>query len=52
MCKPHPMKKKEFCGADAETTINRDDFGVGFGKAFGFKMDVKLAIQVEAFIAG
>jgi polyisoprenoid-binding protein YceI len=51
-CKPHPMKKKEFCGADAGTTINRDDFGVGFGKAFGFKMDVKLAIQVEAFIAG
>ncbi len=26
------MKKKEFCGADASATINRDDFGVDFGK--------------------
>jgi polyisoprenoid-binding protein YceI len=50
-CMSHPMKKKEFCGADAVGTINRDDFGVSWGKAFGFKMDVKLAIQVEAFRA-
>jgi polyisoprenoid-binding protein YceI len=46
-CMPHPMKKKEFCGADAVGTINRDDFGVDWGKTFGFKMEVKLAIQVE-----
>jgi polyisoprenoid-binding protein YceI len=51
-CMQHPMKKKEFCGADAVGSINRDDFGVSFGKAFGFKMDVKLAIQVEGIIAG
>ena len=51
-CMAHPMKKKEFCGADASGTINRDDFGVGWGKAFGFRMDVKLQIQVEAFAAG
>jgi polyisoprenoid-binding protein YceI len=51
-CMPHPMRKKEFCGADASATFNRDDFGVGWGKAFGFGMDVKLAIQVEAFPAG
>ena len=51
-CMTHPMKKKEFCGADAVGTINRDDFGVDFGKAFGFKMDVKLAIQIEAYKAG
>jgi polyisoprenoid-binding protein YceI len=50
-CMAHPMKKKEFCGADAVTTINREDFGVGWGKAFGFGMDVKLLIQVEAFVA-
>ena len=50
-CMAHPMKKKEFCGADAVASINREDFGVGWGKAFGFKMDVKLAIQVEAFLA-
>ena len=51
-CMAHPMKKKEFCGADAVGSINREDFGVSWGKAFGFKMDVKLAIQVEAFKAG
>ena len=51
-CMPHPTKKLEFCGADAAGTINREDFGIGFGKAFGFKMDVKLAIQVEALKAG
>ena len=32
-------------------SFNRDDFGVDWGKSFGFKMDVKLAIQVEAFKA-
>jgi len=51
-CMAHPMKKKEFCGADAVTTINREDFGVNWGKAFGFKQDVKIAIQIEAFAAG
>jgi polyisoprenoid-binding protein YceI len=50
-CMPHPMKKKEFCGADAAATISRDDFGIDWGKAFGFKMETKLAIQVEAFKA-
>jgi polyisoprenoid-binding protein YceI len=50
-CMSHPMKKKEFCGADAVGAFNRDDFGVGWGKAFGFGMDVKLAIQIEAFRA-
>ena len=48
MCKDHPMKKKEFCGADASATINRDDFGVDFGKQMGFKMGVTLRISVEA----
>jgi polyisoprenoid-binding protein YceI len=47
-CMPHPMKKIEFCGADAAATINREDFGISWGKNFGFAMDVKLQIQVEA----
>jgi polyisoprenoid-binding protein YceI len=51
-CMTHPMKKKEFCGADASATINRKDFGLGWGEAFGFKMDVKLAIQIEANVKG
>ena len=50
-CMQHPMKKAEFCGADATATINREDFGIAWGKAFGFAMWVKLAIQIEADIA-
>jgi polyisoprenoid-binding protein YceI len=47
-CKPHPMLKREWCGADALATFNRDDFGLDSGKTYGFKMDVTLRIQVEA----
>lgn len=48
LCKPNPMSKKEVCGADASGSFNRADFGVDYGKAFGFNMDVKLQIQIEA----
>lgn len=48
LCKPNPMSKKEVCGADASAKINREDFGVSFGKQYGFNMDVKLQIQIEA----
>jgi polyisoprenoid-binding protein YceI len=45
----HPMNPQlEFCGSDASATINREDFGVNWGKNFGFDMKVRLAIQVEA----
>jgi polyisoprenoid-binding protein YceI len=50
-CMQHPFKKTEFCGADAMATINREDFGMAWGKNFGFKMETKLAIQVEALLA-
>jgi polyisoprenoid-binding protein YceI len=50
-CMTHPMKKQEFCGADAVGTINREDFGVSFGKAMGFRMETPLAIQIEAYVA-
>lgn len=46
-CMIHPMLKREVCGADASGTINRADFGVDYGIKFGFKQDVRLAIQVE-----
>jgi polyisoprenoid-binding protein YceI len=52
LCKPNPMTKKEVCGADAAATFNRKDYGLGFGDAYGFKMDVQLAIQVEAVRQG
>ncbi|MGH6647018.1 YceI family protein [Aquabacterium sp.] len=47
-CIPHPMLKRELCGADAVATFNRDDFGIDAGKPYGFKMAVDLRIQVEA----
>jgi polyisoprenoid-binding protein YceI len=51
LCKPHPMLKREVCGADASATIKRSDFGVSYGEAYGFNMDVKLQIQVEGLKA-
>ena len=48
LCKPNPMNKKETCGADATGKINREEFGVSYGKNFGFKQDVELQIQIEA----
>jgi polyisoprenoid-binding protein YceI len=50
-CIPHPMLKRELCGADAATTINREAFGLTAGKDYGFSMDVALRIQVEAVAA-
>ena len=52
LCKQHPMKKKEVCGADASATINRYDYGITYGDSFGFKPEVKLEIEVEALVAG
>ena len=51
-CRAHPMKKgQNVCGANATSTIDRGAFGVDWGKSYGFKMDVKLEIQVEALAA-
>lgn len=47
-CLPHPMLKREFCGADASGSFKRDEFGLEAGKDYGFNMDVALRIQVEA----
>jgi polyisoprenoid-binding protein YceI len=48
LCKQNPMNRKMMCGADASASINRDDFGLDYGKAFGFKMATKLLISIEA----
>lgn len=46
-CKPHPFNKKEVCGFDAETKINRSDFGMKYGlPAIGDS--VKIHLEVEA----
>ena len=47
-CIPHPMFKREVCGADALAVLNREEFGMDAGKPYGFSMDVTLHIQVEA----
>jgi polyisoprenoid-binding protein YceI len=47
-CIPHPMLKRQLCGADAIATFQRDQFGLDAGKTYGFSMDVTLRIQVEA----
>jgi polyisoprenoid-binding protein YceI len=47
-CKPHPMLKREVCGADVHGSFDREPFGLTAGKAYGFDMNVALRIQVEA----
>jgi len=47
-CIPHPLFKRELCGADAYGIFNRSDFGMDYGEQWGFKPEVTLRIQVEA----
>ena len=47
-CMPHPVFKRDWCGADAYGHFNRADFGITAGSDWGFSMDVALRIQVEA----
>jgi polyisoprenoid-binding protein YceI len=42
------MTRKESCGADASASFQRDAFGLDYGKSFGFKMDTKILISIEA----
>lgn len=50
-CMPHPVLRRELCGADAFAVIQRDAFGMDAGKDYGFSMDVTLRIQIEAIAA-
>ncbi|AJK45123.1 YceI family protein [Burkholderia plantarii] len=47
-CMQHPMLKREVCGVDAVGEFNRDEFGIDYGKQYGFKMKTKLLISAEA----
>lgn len=51
-CMPHPMLRREVCGADATARFDRSDYGLDAGKAYGFDMGVTLRIQVEAIAEG
>ena len=46
-CYMNPMLKREVCGGDAETTIQRSAFGMSYGLPF-IPDDIKLVIQIEA----
>jgi polyisoprenoid-binding protein YceI len=47
-CMPHPMMKKDACGANATATIKRSDFNMGkYAPLVGD--DVTLTIPVESF---
>lgn len=50
-CMPHPVSRRELCGADASATLDRAAFGISAGKDYGFDMAVALRIQVEAVAA-
>ena len=46
-CIFHPIRLKQACGADAYASLKRDDYGIDYGKVFGFKMGVDLRISIE-----
>lgn len=46
-CYPNPMLKREVCGGDFETTIQRSQWGMTYGLP-GIPDAIKLVIQVEA----
>lgn len=47
-CYMSPMVKREVCGGDFETTIDRTAFGMNYGIDWGFPKNVRLVIQAEA----
>jgi polyisoprenoid-binding protein YceI len=47
-CYQSPMIKREVCGGDFETTLDRTQWGMNYGIAWGFPKDVRLIVQVEA----
>lgn len=46
-CGPHPIVKKDACGAEVSGTVKRSAFGMKYGIP-GISDDIRLAIQVEA----
>ena len=47
-CYISPMIKREVCGGDFETTIDRTAFGMNYGVDWGFPKNVRIVVQVEA----
>ena len=47
-CYDSPMVKREVCGGDFETTIDRTQFGLDYGIQYGFPKNVRIVAQIEA----
>ena len=47
-CYPHPMLKREVCGGDFETVIDRSVWGLNYALQYGIPKEVRLVIQAEA----
>lgn len=47
-CYDHPMLKREVCGGDFETTIQRSQWGMDYGIKFGIPDSIRLLVQIEA----
>ena len=46
-CFQNPMLKREVCGTESTATFDRADFGMDWGKAYGFNTKTVLNIQAE-----
>lgn len=47
-CYLSPLLNRQVCGGDFETTVERSNWGITWGLAFGFEDKVHLLVQVEA----
>jgi len=47
-CYQSPMLKREVCGGDFETVIDRTAYGMNYGVDWGFPKNVRIVVQVEA----
>ncbi len=46
LCKPHPLFKKDYCGANASAKIRRSDFGAGkFAPFVGDEVTLNIALE-------
>lgn len=47
-CYQSPQLKRQICGGDFETTIQRSQWGIDYGLQYGIPDDIRLLVQVEA----
>ncbi|KNZ31153.1 MAG: hypothetical protein AD742_18200 [Methylibium sp. NZG] len=47
-CYDNPMFKREVCGGDFETTLQRSQWGMDYGVKTGIPDNIRLLVQIEA----